>query len=161
MTAGWADLTRLAEERWRALVTVTVLAVVIYLVLLAQLSGGRVVTRQLGLSAPSEPFTELYFADPASLPAIAPLITNVTSLAFVIHNAGHKAMTYTWSVGVPHTRWLRDGRTAVNAGQRVTITQPVVVNCPVPHRGTVVRARVQVTLSAPTESIGYWVTCDD
>jgi len=141
--------------------TMAIMAGVIYLVALAQVSGGRTVTKLLGVSASSESFTELYFAAPATLPSLGPLIVNVSNISFVIANEEHKKMTYDWSIGIPQTRWVHHGRTTVGAGQRETLTAPVVVNCPPPRKGKVVRVRVQAWLTAPAESIGYWDACDD
>ena len=182
--AAFRQRTRPRGGSWAALATAAIVALALALAAFVQSSPGRQVTRDLGLFAPSEPFTELYFSDPGavatatqSAPVRAP---RRESVAFVIHNASHHALTYRWSV---HVRSARHGvgaavgsagTTRLRAGRAATIHRRVRTGCatadhasqpsarPTRRSRTAlgrVRVRVTVALSKPAESIGYWVRC--
>ena len=159
-----------------AIVTAAIVALALALAAFAQSAPGRHVTRDLGLFAPSEPYTELYFSDPgavASATQTAPgRVRRRESVAFVIHNAGHRALTYRWRVHVASGlggATLHGGSTRLRAGRATTIHRQVKTGCaPAADRSSAVgsrrrrspgRVRITVTLSHPRESIGYWVQC--
>ena len=174
--AVFRQRTRPRGASLAAIVTAAIVALALALTGFAQSAPGRQVGRDLGLFAPSEPYTELYFSDPGAVAsATQPVpgrIRRRASVAFVIHDAGHRALTYRWSVHVASRvggATLRSGMTRLRAGQATTIHRHVRTGCApaVGHapavgsrrRRSPGRVRITVTLSHPRESIGYWVRC--
>jgi uncharacterized membrane protein len=155
----------------RQLVSAGVLAVVLVVVGLAQTAVGRRTTRSLGLSAPRQAFTELYFDTPQRdatyVQSPQPAGSGRTPV-FVIQNDEHRSMGYRWTVSVGGQVRLT-GTADVGAGRLDTVSPAVVVRCPAAPRsrrgkrsaahisGTVIP--VAVSLAEPPLSIRYLVDC--
>ncbi|HWF56434.1 MAG TPA: hypothetical protein VG223_17475 [Solirubrobacteraceae bacterium] len=141
---------------WRGALTGAVLLLALVAVALAQTGVGQGVTGTLGLSAPAEPYTELYFADPTAVAAITEAPRHGTAVqrpAFTIRDEEGHSLTYRWSISVDGVR-QRSGTQALATGQKDTIAAPVRVRCR--RAGS---ADVAVALQHPSESISYLVSC--
>lgn len=158
-----ASLRNCIRMSRRPLISGAVVAIFLILVGLAQTSQGHLFTNALGLSAPAEPYTELYFSDPSALGG-APVGAGArTTASFVIHNAGHAAMTYAWTITVRRSRPVATGTVRLGPGQRATVTRRVSSGCgrerSVVGQTNSRRAPVSVSLRSPAQSIRYWDTC--
>ncbi len=140
------------------------LAIVMLLVGLAQTPGGHHLTTALGLSAPAEPFTELYFTRPSAPAAESGSSNARATVSFVIHNKGHVEMRYTWTISAGASREPATGTVRLDAGQRTTVRRQVASGCrsarSAGRQAHTKPVRVRVSLKSPMESIDYWQTCD-
>jgi hypothetical protein len=176
MTSFAAQPQKSGPLQPRAAITMIVIATLLGLVGLAQTSFGQRVTSSIGLSAPSKRFTELYFAHPASVAAITAGVAHDprrAKVSFVIHNQQGRSMSYSWTIrpsAPPAT-----GTVKLAAGQLAVVARTVRTLCPAASASAVGGARhrapavsrgaapkrlwLQVSLSDPPQSIGYWESC--
>ncbi len=137
----------------------------------AQTAPGRRVTNSVGISSPSEPFTELYFEQPAQLGGSSVRRDSPTSqqtVSFVIHSHERTGMTYAWTIKTDTGRRLATGAAVVSAGGSAHISREVNV-CPGSSRsakptrfrraGNDKWMQSRVALANPAESISYWTPC--
>jgi hypothetical protein len=145
---------------WKPVVSISILLAVLVLAGVAQSSPGRRVLDSVGLAAPAQSYTELYFASP-SAPGVA--VGSVSGLggrqavAFVIHNRSQAAVRYGWTVSSSIDGGADRGEVKVPSGGSATVTGQVVVAC---EAGASSReVQVRVSLTHPSESIDYWTQC--
>lgn len=166
---------------WKTLTTAALLCIALVAVGLAQTSAGRNVTRKLGLAAPAQRYTELYFARPDQ---IARYTDNPQrsgeriALPFVIHNDTHSTNNYSWAVYVSGGSPKLTGVASLAPGASVTAHPKVVLRCPAPSakqattangkKGKALPAHrvyrttdlhVRVVLGHPAEEISFWESC--
>ncbi|HUO73256.1 MAG TPA: hypothetical protein VMU39_20975 [Solirubrobacteraceae bacterium] len=142
----------------RALPTALLISAVVAAIGLAQTSAGRSVVRTLGISAASQPFTELYFPQPGEIARLGERPHRSgerDNVAFVIHNNTHGTLNYPWSVYVGDGPPRFTGVAQLGAGQRVTTRQRVEIRCG--RRLGVIKVRV--VLAYTSDEISFWVTC--
>jgi hypothetical protein len=122
---------------------------------LAQTDPGREALADLGVAAPSEPYTELALARPDATPRID---DGVVALPVWIHNAEGGARTYTWAA----TTRAEGGAPLRAATGRVALEddaeRTVPVRVPVACAGD--RVRVDVSIGGPHRTVGAWVPCE-
>lgn len=160
------NLDRARGKTWRIVATVVAVAVVLGAVGFAQSSAGKRVTRNLGLFVPSEPYTQLYFADPQTIAAATEGGVGsavATKVSFVIQDNEHRSAVYAWSIAVDG-RTMQRGHTVLGDGQHDTVRRTVTTGCAARRGGTRStpaprRVRITVTLAHPVQSIGYWFSC--
>jgi hypothetical protein len=140
--------------RFKVLITTVVLAAALVAVAIAQTSRGRELTRSLGLSAPREGFTELYFSHPATLDMRGVRGGSPKLESFVIANREHSRVSYSWVIQAGAKGPAVRGAVSVAPGQRVTVEHRVTVRCERPSR-----IQVRVTLTGRPEFLTDWVTC--
>ena len=158
----------------RRVLTIAILAAPLVGIGLAQTSQGRQFTASLGLSAPREGFTELYFARPATAGTASVRSGSRMLVSFVISNRENARMNYSWLIEQGARSSAARGEVTVGAGDRVTVAQHVTVSC---AKSTLIRRRgralrvvktmpkhptrvpVYVTLTGRSESITEWVGC--
>jgi hypothetical protein len=144
----------------RPLISGLMVLLVIAVVGVAQTSPGQSVLRSLGLAAPRQPFTSLFFADPNVVATQTESVHHGTStheIPFVIANHQHRRADYAWRVtigGAPGPT----GQSSVAAGAQATVTAPVTVDCRTAAR-TAAGVALQVTLAQPSRQISYWFRC--
>ena len=164
-----------------SVLTAAVVALLLVAVGLAQTSAGRRLARSVGLAAPAEPFTELYFADQAAIAASTEGYVHGATrqrVGFVIRNSEHHTMTYAWTLtsdgasrGAGTVR-VRAGasatvRRSIATGCRFRFSQPAAGGAGKPAASTEgplrstgpARVRISVSLSRPRRSIDYWLAC--
>ena len=168
---SWPSARRIG---WRPVLTCSVLVVALAALVLAQTHGGRRVTRTIGLSAPSEPYTALSFTDPKSLGYLDqwphPGSTRLR-VGFSMDNHEGHAMSYRWSIAVNGATWAR-GKTVVPGGTAATVSRKVRVRCgSASPTGRVRRSgraavptspaqvQVVVSLAQPSHAIDFWMQC--
>lgn len=139
---------------WPALAVLV--AILVAGALAAQSAAGRSVLRHAGLQHDPQRYTELYFERAGRLPPEANAGA-ILKPAFEIGNREGGARRYRWTVSERTERGhavrsLR-GTTPVAAGDTRRVAPSLRLSCP----GS--RARIEVRLSSPRESIGYWVKC--
>jgi hypothetical protein len=136
----------------------------------AQTAPGRRVAESIGISGQSEPFTELYFAQPAHVGNSAPTgnaNSRQRAVSFVIQSHKRTGRTYAWTIKTDTGRRLAVGAAVVSAGGSAHISREVMV-CPANSRGgKATRFRgnhtwvqIRVALANSAESISYWTRCD-
>lgn len=159
MSAVPEGSSRAHRARSRIAVTVACLGLALALAGLAQSSAGQQVTHQLGLFAPSEPYTELYFTDPRSVAADTEGYATDgrrTTVSFAIRNDRHVGTQYGWAISVGATVTAR-GSAQLLPKQHAVVARPVLTGCLASSRPR--RVRITVALTRPAQSIGYWFTC--
>jgi hypothetical protein len=121
----------------------------------AQTAWGRGVLSGWGIAAPSEPYTELAFTSPTTLPD-APR-DGAVPVSFWVHNVEGASRSYEWTatVHVPGgaSRPAASGRLTLADGASRTVTTTVPVAC------TGRRDRIDVSIGGPHRTIGFWVDC--
>ena len=158
----------------RRVLTITILAASLVAIGLAQTSEGRQFTRSLGLSAPREGFTELYFTHPSTAGTASVRSGSRTLVSFVISNRENARTGYSWLIEPGAGGSAVRGTVSVDAGDRVAVANRVTVSC---ATSTLVRRRgharrvsktmpkhptrvpVRVMLAGRPESITEWVGC--
>jgi hypothetical protein len=122
---------------------------------LSQTGPGGSWLRSMGIATPSEPYTELAFADPAA-PATPEPPAHVR-VRFWIHNAEGVSRTYRWTAITRTTgqaaRLAGSGALALADGGAATIVARIPIIC------VDARVRVSVTLGMANQTIGYWQSC--
>lgn len=122
----------------------------------AQTSAGQSLLRRAGLTSKPQAYTELAFSLPEELPEKLPPARVPIHAPFVIHNVANSARTYAWTfreLQGTRAKTLATGRQSVAAGGRVRLNPQLHVTC----RGP--RERIELRLSQPAQSIGWWATC--
>jgi hypothetical protein len=163
MSSGAHSITAWRRPRVQSwpVATALLLGTIVLLVGLAQTPFGQSVTRGIGLSSSSEPFTELYFAHPSRLATVTEGDAQggaASAASFVIRNEQRRAMSYYWTVQA-NGKPLLDGRHDLGSGQKVTIEPRLPDPCSAAAGAAPARIKVQVSLERPTESISYWESC--
>jgi hypothetical protein len=98
-TAVAASVAHSTRNRGRIVVGTIIISIVLILAGLGQTATGKRELGRIGLYAPSQPYTELYFANPDRRAAVTEglLPSPVTTrISFVIVNLTHQRLTYTW-----------------------------------------------------------------
>lgn len=154
-------------------VTVAVLAVALATVAFVQTNAGKSLARSLGLSAPEEPFTELYFTNPVTVTNLIgqPQPPSATlDAGFAIHNEEHVARAYRWAVSVD-SKVVQIGAVHVRSGQtayegfRIApcagLPKPTVTRSRPrsPRKPVRTQVQVNVSLASPRQSIDVLVRC--
>lgn len=140
--------------RWSLL---SLVALVVICVGLAQTSQGHALLRDAGLYEVPASYTELAFTDAGALPNTLTLAKKQVPVSFSVHNVSGSSQTYQWSIAV-----TRDGKSQVKAAGTVgvpaqgkaTVTRSVTTAC-----GTAPKVQVVVRLASPAESIDFWALC--
>lgn len=153
-----------SRAHWKPVLTVTVIALALVAVGLAQTQPGWSAAESLGIAAPAERFTELYFAHPDALrPQHDPggRSSRTAMVSFAIRNEQGTAKRYLWTVRVGGAP-ADSGSTALRAGGTATISREVAIPCRRPGRLQRAADRIQigVALATPAESISYWTSCN-
>lgn len=163
-----AEHPRPPVSRWKVATSAVIIALVLAAVGLAQTHAGRHVTSSLGLGAPRQPYTAIYFTAPGTVgsePLQARHGIAYATVSFWIANHTHRPMSYTWSIQATRRTPVATGVNGARAGHAALVTDEIAVRCSSRHvagrRGRVpsqFRIRVDVN-SNPPESIAYWETC--
>jgi hypothetical protein len=162
-----AGRTRLAETvsafGSKSLVTVSALIAVLAVAGFAQSHPGGRVLSSLGLAAPAERYTELYFATPAapaSTGGVPARSGNRQEVSFVIQNREQAALTYEWAISSSAGAAEVRGKVRVPRGGSTVVTGAFALGC-TRRQGAGAGREVQVTVSLthPSESIDYWTQC--
>jgi len=151
----------------RALVCAVVL-VAISAAGVAQTSAGRSLTNSIGLSAPSEPYSELYFVEPRAFAELTekPHLGAVhTTVVFAVRNREHRTVSYAWTLAVG-SRNAAAGTLVARPGASGVVEQEVTVTCKTRRQtaagsASTAQVPVTVTLARPREAIDYLVDCDE
>jgi hypothetical protein len=110
---------------------------------------------ELATTHQPEPLTELYFADPETLPATIPTTPMSLAVAFVIHNLEAKTLTYTYRVSfsdaLGQVITSADSTVTLQNGQSQTITQIVALPAGQGKR------EINVQLIGKSQNIHYWL----
>jgi hypothetical protein len=109
---------------------------------------------KLATTKQPEPFTELYFTDPESLPGTIPQAPSELPISFVIHNQESRAMDYTYRVSFKDAQssvTLPEGKVALQDGQSQSITQHLSVP---QGQG---RGEISVQIVNKSQQIHYWL----
>jgi hypothetical protein len=141
------------KGRWPLL---SVVAVVLICVSLAQTQPGHVLLRDTGLYETPAVYTELMFSEPEALPSALEKPSGNVKVSFGIHNVSDASRSYQWSIVFVHA-----GKSQVKASGVVQtppqgligITRSLVTAC------VGGRLQVVVRLANPAESISFWMTC--
>jgi hypothetical protein len=116
----------------RSIVTVAVLIALLGAIGFAQSRPGEHLVRSLGIAAPSEPYTELFFLAPlqiAQQTESAHSGMNFERVSFVIVDKTHRAIDYRWTAGAANGVQT-SGIVPLGPGQRDTVTTAVAIACP-------------------------------
>jgi hypothetical protein len=136
-------------------------AVVLAVAGLAQTRPGRDAMSSLGLSSAADRYTALSFTTPDGLGQQTG--ADQISASFAIANHEGADRNYRWTVTVgegDRGRPVIEGATQVADGS-TGIVRPAVPNpCPTADAAVApTRERITVSLSDPSQSIGFWLTC--
>jgi hypothetical protein len=113
----------------------------------AQTAPGRSLLKGAGLTAPPERYTELYFTTPDELPAAS----RSGTVSFTVRNDEGAPRNYHWTLRVAGN--VQDsGQVTVRPQRTAKVRRVVHVSCGA-------RVRVEVALTTPSQSIGYWARC--
>jgi hypothetical protein len=141
------------RRRWSAVVLV---AFVVLCAGLAQTRPGHALLQDAGLFQAPSSDTELAFTSPAVLPLQLKSPHTPIGVSFDIHNVSSSSRRYQWSivlVGSGQSRVSATGAVNMPALGHATVARAVTAAC---DSG---RLQVVVRLTAPAESIFFWVTC--
>jgi hypothetical protein len=170
--AGWTRLAA-ATRVWgrRPLITVSILVAFLVAAGLAQSDPGRRFLGSVGLAAPAERYTELYFASPSTPGAVGTHARRKSlfyapapgrrGVSFVISNHEQAGVTYEWTIRSSMGASVLHGKVWVPRGGSELVTRKLVLTCG--RRETSAAARqvqVRVSLAQPSESIDYWTHCN-
>ena len=144
---------RAPQSRLTALLTGGVVLLTLVAVGLAQTSAGRSALSGLGVYAGATPYTELYFPDPTHLRGVTGHRPTRQRVTFVLRDEEPKAEVYSWTIGTDQAPGVVSGHTVLGVHQQTTVRQTMSVACSGP------RVRIDVSLTAPRESIDYWERC--
>ncbi len=160
---------------WKPLVTLVIVAIILASVALVQTHRGWSAAEAVGVAAPSESFTELFFTAPKRLGTATPdrhpdVIHD--SVAFAIRNREHVARAYLWTIRLGAGSPVARGIANVPVGASTVIQRPIVISCirrlgdgsrrigrHVSTRRGASRVLVSVALTDPKESISHWAVC--
>lgn len=126
----------------------------------AQTGRGRDVLSRLGLSVQADRYTALSFTDPNGL---GEQKGDPVTARFAVANHEGEDRDYQWTVSVgdgDDRRTVTEGVSAADDGATIVV-DPVVPNpCPTSDGSAApTRERITVSLAAPAQSIGFWLTC--
>jgi hypothetical protein len=154
--------------------SVAIIALSLGIVAFAQTSAGTNAARSIGLAAPAEPFTELYFTNPkrvANLTDTAQTRPVTAHVGFAVHNRG-SARTYHWTASVG-SEIVSRGNATILAG-RIRYEAVRFPLCPASRQAvradtsaaarakpTLRTVHASVVLREPARSIDFLVTCHD
>ena len=143
--------------RWASAAVGPIAVLVLVLVGLgvAQTSPGGRLLHALGISSPSEPYTELALVNPASPGTPAPRAT--VRVAFWVHNVEGGAHTYRWTATTQAPR--RAPIVAALGGLTLADGAADTVQIRIPTGCAGLRSRISVSLGGAHQTIGYWQTC--
>jgi hypothetical protein len=155
----------------RPLITVLTLIAVLAAAGLAQSDPGRGLLTGVGLAAPSEPYTELYFASPSAPGAVgshalpkSPFYARARGrrgVSFVISNHEQAGVTYEWTLRSSIGTRVLHGKVWVPRGASELVTRKLVPMCGRAESSAAARqVEVRVSLAHPAESIDYWTHCN-
>jgi hypothetical protein len=121
----------------------------------AQTSPGGRLLHALGISSPSEPYTELAFVNPASPGTPAPDAT--VRLAFGVHNVEGSAHMSTWTA----TTQAPSRAPIIAASGRLTLANGAsdTVDLRIPTGCAGAQSRINVSLGGAHQTIGFWLSC--
>jgi hypothetical protein len=140
---------------WLALV-----AIVLVVASVAQTRPGRAMMSRLGLSSEAERYTALAFTTPDG---IGGQTGDQITASFAIANHEGADRDYQWTVSVgggSDSRALTNGSTRVADGSTGVIEPALPNPCATAEVSTApTRERITVSLSDPSQSIGFWLTC--
>jgi hypothetical protein len=148
---------RTGSWRLQWILVVVVAALALAAVGIAQTAAGRSLLRKAGLTSPPARYTELAFERPMLLPEKFPHGRFKVRAPFTIHNVDGARRTYRWTVeeiAGGRTTKVAQGDLTEDAGIRRRANPRMWLRCT--HAG---RVRVQVRLTDPAESIGWWARC--
>jgi hypothetical protein len=135
-----------------------VLALVVLLLIglgLAQTGPGSTLLRAMGIGSPSEPYTELAFADPANPGVPTPLA--YVRVRFWVHNVEGTAQTYRWTATTQapgHAPMAATtGILALADGESATVTTRIPARC------SASSSRISVSLGGAHQTISFWQSC--
>ncbi len=152
----YAAPLRPRRRRGRRPATVGLVAVLVVVGLgVAQTSPGGRLLRALGISSPSEPYTEIAFVNPGGPWTRAANAT--VGFAFWVHNVEGSAHTYRW---IATTQ--APGRAPITAASgRLTLADGAsnTVRLRIPVACTGGQSRVNVSLGGAHQTIGFWLPC--
>jgi hypothetical protein len=152
--------SRLPRRASAAVGPIAVLVLVLVGLGVAQTSPGGRLLHALGISSPSEPYTELAFVTPASPGTPAPAAT--VRVAFWVHNVEGGAHTYRWTATTqaPSRAPIvaASGGLTLADGEVDTINLRIATGC----AGS--RSRISVSLSSASldgvhQTIGFFLPC--
>jgi hypothetical protein len=153
-----------SSVRWKAVLTVAVIVLVLVAVGLAQTQAGLSAAESLGIAAPAERFTELYFAHPEALRPkhhSGGRSSRTQTVSFAVRNEEGVTRRYLWIVRVGGVR-VDSGSTRLRAGETATISRKVTSPCR--RRGRLQRPgdrfQIGVALATPPQSISYSTSCN-
>lgn len=123
---------------------------------LAQTDSGRSALGDWGISSPAEPYTEIAFANPDTLPTRPE--RGAVTVPVWLHNAEGGTRTYRWTAT---TR--QEGAAAAATSGRVMLADgaSTIVRTRIPVRCSGVRTRIDVSLGGAHRTIGFWLACDE
>jgi hypothetical protein len=135
-------------------------AVVLVAAGLAQTRPGRDAMSSLGLSPTADRYTALSFTTPDALGQQTGADQISASFAIVNHEGAERDYQWSVSVGEGGGRVVTEGATHVADGG-TAIVRPAVPNpCPTADAAAApTHERVTVSLSDPSQSIGFWLNC--
>jgi hypothetical protein len=163
-----AEHPRPPVSRWKVATSAVIIALVLAAVGFAQTHAGRHVTSSLGVGAPRQAFTAIYFTAPGTVgsePLQARRGIAFATVSFWIANHTHGPMSYRWSIRATRQTPVATGINGARAGHAALVNQVIAVRCSSRHvagrRGRVPsRFRIRVAVNSnPPESISYWETC--
>ncbi len=123
---------------------------------LAQTDAGRDALADVGIAAPSEPYTEISLARPDATPAIE---DGVVPMVVRVHNVEGTRRTYAWTATVhapgASPQEAARGRLTLEDGAAETLRVRVPVIC------TADQMRVDVSVGGRHRAVGVWVPCGE
>jgi hypothetical protein len=153
-----------SSVRWKPVLTVGVIVLVLFAVGLAQTQAGWSAAESLGIAAPVERFTELYFAHPYALGPehhSGGRSSRTQTVSFAIRNDEGTTRRYLWIVRVGGVR-VDSGSTRLRPGGTATISREIASPCRRQGRPQRPGDRFQigVALTTPPQSISYLTSCN-
>jgi hypothetical protein len=160
------------SSRWRCppartVIVIAVVAVVLLLTGVAQTSAGQNAMRSLGLIAPKNTYSELFFFNPQRIASLAETRHHrrrgvwTERAAFVIQNVSTGSIDYRWSALV-QGQVRASGHQPLGPGQKITLAPALHLRCrqatkPDPRGPR--QLTVTIQLAQPRQSIDYLFNC--
>jgi hypothetical protein len=153
----------------KPMITLAIVGLALLAVGLAQTTSGQDATRKLGVAAPSQGFTEMYFAQPTAIATLGEFPNpsgRHVPVSFVLHNLSHGTRIYSWTIYVGSGDPKVTGRVTLAAGQQVTTQRRLALVCGSSSRRATADRRLRTTrihvrfvLAKPAESLSFWELC--
>jgi hypothetical protein len=148
----------------RALIVIALVALVLGLTGVAQTAAGQNAMRSLGLIAPKNNYSELFFLNPQRIASLTQTHHRgawTERVAFVIRNVSAGSIDYRWFARV-QGQLRRSGNQPLGPGQKITLAPTLRLRCrqatkPDPRGPR--QLTVTIQLAAPRESIDYLFNC--